>query len=505
MPIKGKMRKLVALISVSLVLALLVIPADTEVVRADPGTLTIQPSNKDTFVYAADPDTNYGLFTRLQVMDRHTGLIDYRMRALLEFDISEIGPGVEITSATLQLYYYNYSNTDPVGKTIWAYKLTRTDWVESGTNGATWNQYIKSVSNWTTPGGDYVTSNPSGGSTTVPSSYGWMSWDVLDIVQDAYENSQPAEFLIRFETEMLASGYSTAWFYSRDYTTDPTKQPKLVVTYNTAPTNDSLEFINPYTGNQAIADDSTEWIFRAKVTDADGPDDIDYVLLRLANSSDNIPPYEALMFKWTQSTDTFEKIADTQYCATLTSTSGDSSSLGNQWTLDFKIKFNSYFDAQSTNYNAQLYTVDDASASDEDTYVDFYQVVPLSISIQAPDDILVWNLTPVGEQPLTQPGTLTVTSNTSWTVTVKDANATTNGHMTKWDGSNYDDAVRLYTAMKVAAQIYEVTLPTEATIATGTGDANVSVTFKQTVLWTDAVVTDPYCYRIVVTFIGSTE
>lgn len=192
-------------------------------------TLTIQPSAKDTYLAEPSPTSNYGADEYLYLADS----IGYTRRPILEFDISELPVGATLTSAVLQLYYYTYSGDNPTGKTVWAYKLTRTDWVELE---ATWNIY-KTGSNWTTSGGDYVTSGPSGGSTTFPAGYDWLAWSVLDIVQDAYDGSVAAEFLVKFETEQLASGWSGLSFRSTDYTTDPTKQPKLVIDYAVAPTS----------------------------------------------------------------------------------------------------------------------------------------------------------------------------------------------------------------------------------------------------------------------------
>ncbi|MEA3357148.1 MAG: LysM peptidoglycan-binding domain-containing protein, partial [Patescibacteria group bacterium] len=145
---------------------------------------------------------------------------------------------------------------------------------------------------------------------------------------------------------------------------------------NSVPTNDSLTFTNPYggSGNDAVADDYTEWNFRAVVTDTDGYTNLDTVVLRLANSSDNTTPYDALKFTWTESTDAFSETTDTQNAATITSTGSDSSCDGNTCTLDFKIKLNNNFLAKDTNYNAELYTTDDDPATDEDTYTNFYQV-----------------------------------------------------------------------------------------------------------------------------------
>ena len=203
-------------------------------IRIDPEVLTVQPSAKDNYLTQTAPDTNRGNLTSFRVYDK----LDSVLRSILEFDISDLPAGAEITSASLSLYYDSYVTTNPSGKTVWVYKLTRIDWVEGigATDGSEscWNNY-KAGNNWTTPGGDYVTSDPSGGSTTFPASAGaWMTWNVLAIVQDAYDNLNPAEFLVRFATEDLATGYTIAVFLSKEYTTDPSLQPKLVIDY-TAP------------------------------------------------------------------------------------------------------------------------------------------------------------------------------------------------------------------------------------------------------------------------------
>ena len=189
-------------------------------------TLTVQPAAKDAYLKQDNPTNNYGAITSLQVQD----YVDTTWRTLLEFDISELPPGATLNSASLNLNYYSYTTTDPVGKTIWAYKLTRPDWVEAQ---ATWNIY-KTGSDWTSAGGDYVTSDPAGGSTTFPAEYDWMSWNVLPIVQDAYDGSIAAEFLVKFETEGLASGDGIAKWYSSNYPTDTSLCPKLVIDYAVA-------------------------------------------------------------------------------------------------------------------------------------------------------------------------------------------------------------------------------------------------------------------------------
>jgi len=335
-------------------------------------TLTISPA-KDTFLNEYAPQQPYGDNVALAISDAPSGCY----RPLLEFSLAGLPAGATINSASLQLYYYTYNPTytDPVGKTVWAYKLTRTDWVEAE---ATW-LYRYGTTLWTLAGGDYLgqerqvysnttialssqpfprggqrktvsnqvitgvafllykVGSPSGnvtftirkvsddsvinskvwgdasalptsqtwekamfdspvnineevriqcefsggdfnnyvglrnqntdvkageyeshwstwqggyindttydcayqylytadGANTVfPASYGWMSWNVLALVQVAFNAGLPAEFLVRFELEGLPSGYTfSATFCSKEYTDDTTLRPKLVIDY----------------------------------------------------------------------------------------------------------------------------------------------------------------------------------------------------------------------------------------------------------------------------------
>lgn len=199
-------------------------------------TLTVQPSAKDTFLSQGAPTTNYGSLTCLFMKNE----VNLPLRPILEFDISELPAGATLISASLELYYYLYADNDPVGLTVWAYKLTRTDWVELQ---ATWNNY-KTATPWTSAGGDYVTSAPSGGSTTFPAGYGWMTWNVLAIVQDAFDGEISAEFLVKFAAEDKALGdRSRPYLYSNDYTDNLTLRPKLVIEYEVAVVGRSYGFI----------------------------------------------------------------------------------------------------------------------------------------------------------------------------------------------------------------------------------------------------------------------
>ena len=156
--------------------------------------LTIQPPSKDNSLYGGSTTTNYGTSTQLTIQSRSFGNRNYR--TIIAFGITwgtDIPAGATLTSATLGLYRTGGTS----GRTYQAYKCTRDDWGETTSS---WQRY-KTSTDWTTAGGDYVTSDPSGGSATSPSSNGFVSWDVLAIVQDAQTNNTNINIIIKDSVE----------------------------------------------------------------------------------------------------------------------------------------------------------------------------------------------------------------------------------------------------------------------------------------------------------------
>ena len=188
-------------------------------------TLTRQPSDIDTRLVKYYPDTNYGTETSFWVFAY--GSNNNVQRPIIKFDCTAIPAGAVIVSATLSLY--TKTITGSAGRTYWAYKLTQANWTETG---ATWNKY-DGTNTWTTAGGDFVTSNPAGGSDVVPSSVGWMDFSVQAIVQDAVNNSRIVHFLVKDADETATSGIGTE-FYSKEEATETTLRPKLYIEYSVA-------------------------------------------------------------------------------------------------------------------------------------------------------------------------------------------------------------------------------------------------------------------------------
>lgn len=385
-------------------------------------TLTTQPdgaSGIDVTLRGSLPDTNYGTYTILGVNLTYT-------RSLIKFDLSAIPNGSTIDAANFYSYHSGSGGHVFSSHNMYSILPANIGWTEMG---ATWNKR-DGTNNWagslgcSTIGTDYsntvlgvlsgYTDDPTGTEYNVALNTsevtGWLTNNAGFIIIYTPGNSLPSVF---------SSDYSTA-----------SQRPKLVIQYteaNASPTNDSLTFTNPDggSGNDAVADDTTEWNFRAVISDTDGYTDLDQVVLRLANSTDSTTPFDSLKFTWTEATDTFSEATDTQNAATITSSGADSSCSVNTCTLDFKIKFNSNLTSQSTNYNAELYTTDEQAAAATGNYADFYQVSSFetTISISSPNNISLGMIAGTGD---------TVTGQAMWTVTTNDQN----GYKLEWQASS---------------------------------------------------------------------
>jgi hypothetical protein len=190
-------------------------------------TLTIQPSTVDVSgLVQQDPDTNYGTNNTLWISSSTINL----QRPLIRFDFSSLPDDAVISQAVLGLYYEDIFFSNPVGRTYWVYELTQTGWTELG---ATFNKYDGSNS-WVTPGGDYTTTN--GASAVVPASFGWMTWDITELVKHFQtSHGKIANLLLRDGVE-TNNEYGAYVGYSREYTGDTSLRPKLVITYTVTPT-----------------------------------------------------------------------------------------------------------------------------------------------------------------------------------------------------------------------------------------------------------------------------
>jgi hypothetical protein len=194
--------------------------------------LTIQPSTIDNMLVENVPDNNLGAGAAISIYSSSAA----NRRIIIQFDFSALPAGSSITAATLELYYGTYITNDPVGRLLWANELTETGWTETkSTWNAAYDADLDGVNDagdifWATPGGDFITTDRA--SCVVPAAFGWLSWNVLALVTHFQGNhNKIANFLIHDGTEGSATQY-VVYCFSREYTTDTTLCPKLVITYS---------------------------------------------------------------------------------------------------------------------------------------------------------------------------------------------------------------------------------------------------------------------------------
>ena len=143
---------------------------------------------------------------------------------------------------------------------------------------------------------------------------------------------------------------------------------------NSTLVNESLALTNATSSNIILADNSTEWNFRAVVSETNGWYALDNVVLRLADGNDATSPFGDLEFTWDQSNNDFSETGTDNSNAVVLSTNSTSTCAVNTCTLNFKIIVNKDFSLTSVDYSAELYSTNDSSVEDEDTYADIYEV-----------------------------------------------------------------------------------------------------------------------------------
>jgi len=180
---------------------------------------TIQPSTDDAMVFQYAPTTNYGSGVYMLLYDG-AGFV---FRDLLKFSTSTIPDEATVTAATMSVYLYQYEGAADAAKEIKC-KRTTSAWAEST---VTWN---------TAP---TVTDTDQATGNTIHASTGWVTFNVLALVQDAIANrSDVLSVRLSYTTE--TGGTSEPYFYSSEATGYEAYMPKLAVTYSYYPTVSTL-------------------------------------------------------------------------------------------------------------------------------------------------------------------------------------------------------------------------------------------------------------------------
>jgi len=260
-------------------------------------SVTIQPSDEDSYVEEKDGDKNYGT-ENLMWVDSKKG--QQNQRSLVSFDLSSIPSGSEIISATLSL---RMKDAPSESRTLEAQRVSAS-WDESS---ITWNNQ---------PGvsGTAVTT------TTGTTSEVWLSWDVTTDVQAFVQYQTAANYGWRIKDQIEASpqDYKES-FYTKEESSETLLRPKLDVTYEPGEPKVGTEIgaEYPITISPSAMTPQQEWTtITVPVQDPDTLADVNEVKVKLFYDSAGTNPDEAGFS------------AAVQTCAILTWTRG-----GAPWTI----------------------------------------------------------------------------------------------------------------------------------------------------------------------------
>ena len=173
-----------------------------EIGNLNRGTETFYPSD-DAYTSMHSPDVNTGSAELMDIRNRYDGMSnDWEKDLLIIFDISSISSGTLIKSAILKIYYYQWSQTNPVDRELTLHRIT-SNWDEET---VTWNARPSHAPE--------VTS-----SAAVPGSLGqWMEWDVTDDVQDFVNGAETNYgWQIMDETNWGGANIPLSKFRSKEY------------------------------------------------------------------------------------------------------------------------------------------------------------------------------------------------------------------------------------------------------------------------------------------------
>lgn len=161
------MQKKKIIITVYLVSLFLIFQISTLFVSAAAQTFS---ATDDTVIdHGNSPDSPHGNGQYIVIRNANGGGGNniFEDDVLVKFDLSSLPSSTTIQSAMLHLYYFEWDDNNPSGRSLNLYRIS-SDWNE---NTATWNNQPSTAS------------QPSSHST-VPSAYGWMTWDVTADVQN---------------------------------------------------------------------------------------------------------------------------------------------------------------------------------------------------------------------------------------------------------------------------------------------------------------------------------
>jgi len=175
-------------------------------------TITIQPGpaeGKDALVSTFSPDTNYGAGEIIDVGNNDVATV----RTYIQFDLYSGPEDVVVVDANLMLYQYDtpYEEED-IEVTL--HRITDA-WTEDA---LAWNSQPA------------YSTEAEASKTLIVGEEGWIVWDIGDLAQGWLNGTIPNYGCALIDTDETSNN-TIVYFHSSDYTTDPDKRPKIVITF----------------------------------------------------------------------------------------------------------------------------------------------------------------------------------------------------------------------------------------------------------------------------------
>lgn len=181
---------------------------------AAPQTCVIPAATKDAYIDQATPTTANG-GGDLLVRSEKSGKNEKNQRALVAFSFSsctDLTSTSDVTSARLKLFMFSPPSSD---RTYDVHRVTA-DWSEST---ATWTSTAAAFN------------STSSASTTTGTTAGTLAWNVAaDVEQFLAGGASNYGWMVKDQSESLASGWRQSSFRSREHTT-AAQRPTLEIVY----------------------------------------------------------------------------------------------------------------------------------------------------------------------------------------------------------------------------------------------------------------------------------
>ena len=209
-----------------------------------------------------DPTTSVGASDDVWLEDNATGLgsstqfligkaAGYpKKRTLIKFNTSGIPTNATVLNAQMKLYYYTANNG---GSGTWVDR-----WVQAHQVLVSWNEaeatddYRLTSTLWNV---NYVGLNDIDAKSAYESTVlfqqdypKWKQWDITALTQKWVNLTATNYGVVLWANNETTDGYDLR-FYSSEYTTDPTMQPKLEIIYSTEATTKTVYFLKDHLGS----------------------------------------------------------------------------------------------------------------------------------------------------------------------------------------------------------------------------------------------------------------